>query len=102
MSGRLIVVKPDGAIVEHRREEKGPPTLDSLQAIVGGYVEHRRVRWEGRVRDAFINEDGITKRLPHNRVATELLLAAGWAVAPCGALGNLAIWVPDAARRAKG
>lgn len=89
--GCLVTVQPTGATVITRREE--PPSLDDLQKAVGGYIERVRVRYEGRVRDAYVNEEGLLKSLPPNRAATGLLappFSPGSFI-----VGLLVFWVPD-------
>lgn len=91
-SGKLVVIHPDGTRVETRH--KAPPGLATLQEAVGGYIERVRVRFEGRVRDAFVNEEGALNGLPNNRDATAML--ANPTLTVTGYLqGNLAVWVPD-------
>lgn len=90
--GKLITVRPDGTRKEARLSHK--PTLEELQAEVGGYIERVRVRIEGRVRDAFVNEDGIAENLPVNRPAMGLL-APPFDANVNVLLGNLVAWVPD-------
>jgi hypothetical protein len=46
-----------------------PPTLEELQAFVGGYVEHVELRNVGH---GWLDEDGKMKGLPINQVATNL------------------------------
>lgn len=91
-SGKLVVIHPDGTRVETRMKQK--PELETLQQAVGGYIELVRVRFEGRVRDAFVNEEGALTGLPNNREATAMLAHPTLTVT--GYLqGNLAVWVPD-------
>lgn len=90
--GKLITLRPDGTRKEARLSHK--PTLEELQAEVGGYIERVRVRIEGRVRDAFVNEDGISDNLPTNWAATEML-APPFVPGVNVLLGNLTVWVPD-------
>jgi hypothetical protein len=67
--------------------------LEEMQKHVGGYIERVRVRFEGRVRDAYVNEDGMAEELPVNREGTAMLTEQyrGNVL-----LGNVAIWVPEA------
>lgn len=93
-SGTLVVIKPDGTRTEARFSGRDAPGLDALQAAVGGYIERVRVRFQGRVRDAYINEEGALNGLPNNKHATALL--ANPVLTVTGYLqGNLAVWVPD-------
>lgn len=93
-SGTLVVIKPDGTQTEARLSGRDVPTLEALQAAVGGYIERVRVRFQGRVRDGYVNEEGALNGLPNNKRATALL--ANPTLTVTGFLqGNLAVWVPD-------
>lgn len=91
--GTLTTIKPDGTRTAQRFETTKGAALSDLQAAVGGYIERVRVRFNGRVRDAYVNEDGYAKGLLVNRPAMALL-----AEPFIGAtlLGSVAIWEPDA------
>jgi hypothetical protein len=93
MTGRLIVITPNGThSVTEIKTAKGP-TLKDLQTAVGGYIERVRVRYDGRVRDAYIHEEGLILGLPVNNRATSMLAAE---YNTCGGIrGPLAVWVPD-------
>lgn len=93
-SGTLVTIKPDGTRTEARFSGRDAPGLDALQAAVGGYIERVRVRFQGRVRDGYVNEEGVLNGLPSNPFATRLL--AHPTLTANGYLqGNLAVWVPD-------
>jgi hypothetical protein len=68
-----FVLRPDGT----RSVIEGKPDLQTLQALVGGYIE--RV---GRLShyEVFCNEDGKPKGLPVNYSATLLCYSLGWPV----------------------
>jgi len=93
MSGKLVVIKPDGSTIEHRIESKRP-TLEILKELVQGWVERVRVRWEGKVRDAYVDEEGLIKGLQSNRKAIQLL-APPFDPEMVTIVGTLVIWVPD-------
>lgn len=96
MSGLLIVISPDGTKRAIPWIKRGPPDLKILQESVGGCIERVRVRWEDRVRDAYVNEDGHALRLAINAAGTSLLsqrLAGSFLVGP------VAIWIPDPAKK---
>jgi hypothetical protein len=95
MSGRLVVVYPDGAITVH--SHRGTPDLDTLQGLVGGFIERVSIRWNGRVRDAYVDEDGLSKWLPYNHHATQL--TKGTQFEGCRLHGNLVVWIPDPRRK---
>jgi len=71
MRGTLIRIAVDGKEKIIELDEPGT-SLQTLQKEVGGYIELVKVRYEGRVRNAFVDEDGLRKRLPHNRFASFL------------------------------
>lgn len=91
--GTLTTIKPDGTRTAQRFETTKGAALSDLQAAVGGYIERVRVRFNGRVRDAYVNEDGYAKGLLVNRPATALLAEPFIGVT---LLGSVAIWEPDA------
>lgn len=90
MSGHIIAIHPDGTKIDTAWPRKGPPDLKTLQAQVGGYIEHVKVRYEGKVRTAYVDEEGIIKCLPLNWRAVEELRVVFY--------GPLVIWIPDPAR----
>lgn len=72
---RIVVLPPEGP----ERVLEAVPTLQEMQAIVGGYIEHVRVLREdlpGYVYTSMIvNEDGLRLGLPRNERATAIYLA---------------------------
>lgn len=93
MSGTLHTITPSGGAV-HRYEGKGPPPIEQLQELVGGYVQRLKARFEGRVRDMYVDEDGLQKGLPQNPGATALL-AQPYLIHHEHLVGPAVIWVPD-------
>jgi hypothetical protein len=89
-SGTLVTINPDGSRSEQRLTKS--PTLEQLQKQVGGYIERVRVRADGRVRDAYVNEDGLMQGLPINRHAGAMLAKpfVGLSI-----VGPLTYFVPD-------
>ncbi len=67
-----LIVHPDGSV------NSGPvvPSLDVLQGIVGGYIEHI----SGHGWHAYCDEEGKLTGKPVNLVATRLAHAHGWPV----------------------
>ena len=61
----MLLIRADGT----EREVDGRLTLESLQHLVGGYVQHVRLP-DGR--HLFCDEDGIMHRKPTNEKATAL------------------------------
>lgn len=96
MSGLLVVVSPDGTQRAIPWIKHGQPDLKILQEAVGGYIERVQVRWEGKLRYAYVNEDGHALRLAINAAGTSLLsqrLSGSFLVGP------VAIWIPDPAKK---
>ena len=55
-------------------EGGGEPTLSTLQAHVGGYIEYIPVSMLMKgIIDMIVNEEGIPLQLPVNQIATQLL-----------------------------
>lgn len=73
----LILFKPDGS-TDSRVCAGKKATLKELQDAVGGYIELIRVRHEGKVRDAYVNENGRFDGLPHNAQATTMASEFGY------------------------
>jgi hypothetical protein len=94
--GTLHIVSPDGVTHQQRVETSKGPSLDVLQAAVGGYIERVSVRYEGKVRDAYINEEGKLKGLNYNRDATRMWHAVPVTNRADVLVGPVAVWVPDA------
>jgi len=81
MKGTMFIIRPEDA--DHtrieRHEKTEPPTLDEWQAACGGYVQKipglqscRPLIGSVARCVALCNEDGLSLRLPVNRVATAL------------------------------
>jgi hypothetical protein len=90
MAGLLVLIKPEGQTSEHPYEKRSPG-LERLQELVGGYIERVKVLYKGKMRDAFVDEDGLSKGLPYNLKAVELCRAAG---SHAFIVGNMVIEVP--------
>jgi hypothetical protein len=94
MSGKLVVIHPDESRAEEIHFIEKKPTLDDLQHHVGGWIERIKVRYEGQIRDGYLDEEGLLKSLPINRRAMEMdtmkLYRGGMPL-----VGPLVIWVPD-------
>ena len=77
MTIRMTVYRTDGS--EHVTETSLPPrpSLDQINAVLkpifdGAYTEHVNVLVGSRYTDMFVDEDGLTKRLPRNEKATAI------------------------------
>lgn len=67
---KLVIISPSGDSKELSMMAK--PSLRVLQESVGGYIELVKVRWQGKIRDAYVDEDGISKQLAPNLRASDL------------------------------
>lgn len=96
MSGLLVSIKSDGTQSQERWEGKGKkarPGYEKIQALLdGGYFQMVNARLDGKVREAYIDEDGIMKRLQVNPFAMAILTDL-WK--PSRIWGTMVIWVPD-------
>jgi hypothetical protein len=88
MTKHLRLIEPDGTESLHAYERE-EPSLEMLQGLVGGYVEPIVVLYEGKRKQAFMDEDGLMKKLPPNPKAT--LLVYGRATARAPIVGNFVI-----------
>jgi hypothetical protein len=100
MSGKLVIISTDETVREVEVTSK-MPSLEMLQRHVGGYIERVKVRWEGRIRDAYVDEDGISKGLESNQLAHQMRFdrvlgpAALFHQETSMLFGPCVIWVPD-------
>lgn len=46
------------------------PAYESLRAAVGGLIQPVKLKYEGRSRSGYVNEEGLLQGLPFNRRAT--------------------------------
>lgn len=102
--GMLHTIYPDGTFVDTpvNLDEDGEVDLKSLQTAVGGYVEPIVVVWQGINRQAYVDEDGKSKGLAFNDIATtawhDYIRAQHmhYAARSVDVLrGPVAIWVPN-------
>ena len=70
------VLRVDGSITDLPPRE---PTLEELQAAVGGYIEVLQIRWLGRPGLMVLDEQGKLKGKPVNFKADEIARTAGLA-----------------------
>lgn len=69
--GAMITLKANGQTIRQERDDA--PTLEELQAAVGGYIELVHVYYRGVPCQMFVDEEGLLKKLPRNVAATELV-----------------------------
>jgi hypothetical protein len=98
VSGRLITIHPGQyesckpVTSTEAYPKAGTPPWEILKRLVGGYIEGVQVRWEGKLRQAYANEDGLGLRLPYNVEASRITDGQYKGVE---IVGPLVIWVPD-------
>jgi hypothetical protein len=93
MPGILVKIQSDGTVENIPVKEKSPP-LGLLQVHVGGYIEGIKVMYEGKTRTAYVNDEGLLRGLPINRLATEA--AQAYYQRPISPIvGTMVIWMPN-------
>lgn len=70
------IIPPSGEI-KIERIPRGSKELKVLQEHVGGYIEIVRVKYNGRMYQAYVNEDGRSLELAENLRATKAFRDAG-------------------------
>jgi len=90
---KIIVIKTSGEVVELPADDKLDLRLMYL-ALGCNTVERIKVRWEGKVRDCYVDEEGWLP--PQKRPNPKLKeLAEAYYGAPCQEFaGSGAIWIP--------
>lgn len=65
---QLVAIIPadEAQPIRIERIPYGRGELKELQTHVGGFIEVIRVTWQGESKVAFVNEEGLLKRLEHN------------------------------------
>lgn len=67
---KYVWFKTDGTQGEQISSHK--LTLAEMQALVDGYIERVRVRYRDKLRDMWVNEEGLLDGLPYNHQASEI------------------------------
>jgi hypothetical protein len=90
--GKIVVVKPTGEYV-HLPADKSLDLRLIYLAIGASTVERIKVRYEGRVRDAYLDEEGfLNGKRPNAEIKK---LAEAYYGQPCQTfVGSAAIWIP--------
>ena len=84
---QFVIVEIDGATTPI----KALPTLAFIQATVGGLIEGVEVVYNGRRRQAYVNEEGRLRDLPYNPKASRLYCAAHPFASVPGIVGPMVI-----------
>jgi Domain of unknown function (DUF3846) len=87
MSGKLVIIYPDGTRTEEPYSGDEPP-LETLQGHVKGYIEvvPGMVKFDEGLRVAYINEEGLLEDLPVNPYASR--------IANMRIVGNMVVIIP--------
>jgi len=96
MTGMLIKILPNGDKEFQAYNKNDTPSWEVLFKLVGNYIERVRVKYEGKMRDAYLDEEGLIRNPPLeiNPYAYELIKAGGNAYQNYY-VGPIVIWVPD-------
>lgn len=90
--GTIVVVKPTGEYIHLPADKKLDLRLIYM-AIGASTVERIKVRYEGRVRDAYLDEEGIMNgKRPNPEIRRLAALYYGPNIQTF--LGSAAIWIP--------
>lgn len=96
--GNIVVVKTSGEIIKLPADEKLDFRLIYL-AIGANTVERIKVRYEGKVRDCYLDENGWLPpaKRPNPKIKE---MAEAYYEAPCQDFaGHAAIWIPTPRRQ---
>lgn len=71
--GFLVHIPADVSQPIRREEFKGKaPEYAALRKAVGGLIQPLKLKYEGRARDGYVNEEGLLHRLPLNPRASRM------------------------------
>lgn len=69
----MVKINPDGSRETRQVPRRGEPTFEDIKGFLGGYYERVQMRYEGRIRYAYVDEEGLIKGLPFNEEVTRNL-----------------------------
>lgn len=96
MPGVIVKIDVDGSLTEIPIKYKGSVKWEDLHRNLNdGYIERVKVRYQGRVRDAYVDEEGLLKGLQRNLVAEQLVADYYGAPLSQWLVGPIVIWVPN-------
>jgi hypothetical protein len=93
MSGVYHVLTPNGEHLLFPSKAR-TPDYEVLREHVGGYLERIQIKFEGRVRYAYVDEEGLIKGLPTNYQVMRIL-AGHFAGYRAPIVGNAVVWIPE-------
>lgn len=91
---QLHVIKTDGTIDVIVLEKGKKESLEMLQKLVGGLIQGVRVLYMGKIRDAWVNEEGLIYSLPINHKASCFFQAA-YDSDEIGLVGDVVVVIPN-------
>lgn len=94
MSGTLVTISPRGILSTYYWKARGRPSFEIIRELVGDYFEPVQLRWNGKIREAYVDENGIGKSLAANWRATQLL-DGRFKEKVTVLCGPCVIWVPE-------
>lgn len=94
MSGFILKIPPMGGISIHEYVPRGRPSYQTINAILKARTyEPIQVRWVGKLYEAWVDEEGLLKKLPQNHIL-QAHLAGRFKNYPGTIVGPGAIWIP--------
>lgn len=94
MSGFIIKIPPSGDISIHEFVPRGRPSYQTINTLLGARTyEPIEVRWNGKLYEAWVDEEGLLKQLPQN-TTLQKHLAGRFENYPGFIAGPGAIWIP--------
>ena len=96
--GTMVLLKTDGT-EEHIESKK--LDLHKMYDLIGcSIVERVKVRYEGKVRDCYLDEEGLYHQTAPNPAVKKM--AEDYYGAPCQIfMGNAVIWIPGETEKLK-
>ena len=91
--GTMIVIRPDGSTEEHESKKLDLPSIRKLIGNGCSVVERTKVRYAGKVRDCWLDEEGWTK--PNLRNPFVKAMAEEYWNKQCQEFAGIGVvWVP--------
>lgn len=92
MSGFILKLPPKGGFSIHEFVPRGRPSYQTISTILGSRTyEPIQIRWNGKLYEAWVDEEGLLKQLPQNH-ALQMCLARRFENYPGTIVGIGAVW----------
>lgn len=98
MPGTLIEILPSGLAQYHPWTKRGSPNFQTIKNLVTSWYTSCRVKFEDKVREAYVSDNGYAERLEVNPVATYLYHQACIPGTTHRIVGPMVIWLPTIIR----